>query len=197
MKTPIPNRPIRSALRRIVARAEDLAAFQALVLSPTPFADLMLYPERLKAVLNTVERWKQKAVQAPRQAAWLFRTAGASHKKRNGTRRAPGNPFNGLVNTEFHLEAPEAEAVQLAGDFTNWDKSPLDLIRAEDGVWFIIVPLLPGRYTYRFIVDGQWWDDPHPAQLAVNPFGTTDAVVQVTENFATDVQALTPIAHTP
>ena len=182
----------------MAARAENLAAFHALVLSPTPFADLMLYPERLKAVLTTLESWKQKVARAPSRAARRFRATDASPNNKPGAaRRASGNPLNGLVNTEFHLEAPKAEAVRLAGDFTDWDRAPLDLIRAEDGIWFIIVPLLPGRYAYRFIVDGQWQDDPHPAQFAVNPFGTTDAVVQVTENFAADVQALTPIAHTP
>lgn len=180
MKTSTLNRPIRAALFRIAAQANKLAAFQSLALSPTPFADLMLHPEKLKAVLSALESWKHKAALAPRRAARLFRPADAPVRKRGGIRQTSRDPLNGLVNTEFHLEAPAARSVQLVADFTDWESSPLDLIRAEDGVWFIIVPLLPGRYNYRFIVDGQWQDDPRPAQLAVNPFGSVDAVINVT-----------------
>lgn len=84
-----------------------------------------------------------------------------------------------MINTEFRLAAPAAESVKLAADFTDWDKSPLDLIKGEDGIWFIIVPLLPGQYAYRYLVDGLWHDDPQPVQLAPNPFGTMNAVVCV------------------
>jgi len=89
------------------------------------------------------------------------------------------NPLEGLRNTEFRMEAPEAKAVQLAGDFTEWEKSPLDLVQSYDGTWFTIVPLLPGTYSYRFIVDGQWLDDPHSTHHVPNPFGSEDAVMSV------------------
>jgi 1,4-alpha-glucan branching enzyme len=85
-----------------------------------------------------------------------------------------------LKTTEFHLEAPFAESVKLAADFTDWEQFPLDMIKSEDGVWFATVPLPRGHYSYRFIVDGEWCDDPHPVQLVPNPFGTTNAVMNVT-----------------
>jgi hypothetical protein len=53
------------------------------------------------------------------------------------------------------------------------------MIKSEDGVWYIAVPLLLGHYSYRFIVDGEWCDDPHSVQRVSNPFGTTNAVVHV------------------
>ena len=96
------------------------------------------------------------------------------------THESPDNPLAGLTQTEFQLAAPAASSVKLAADFTDWERSALDLIKAEDGTWFAIVPLSPGNYSYRFIVDGQWWDDPAPAQRVPNPFGTTNAVVNVT-----------------
>ena len=179
MKTSVRNQPVKSALLRIAARVENLAVFQGLALSPTPFADLMLYPEKLEAVLKTLEDWKQRAVFAPRTVTRLMRAKIASTKRSRPCRRHD-NPLNGLKNTEFHLEAPAAGSVKLAADFTDWEKCPLDLIQSEDGAWFTIVPLLPGRYAYRFIVDGEWRDDPCPAQSMPNPFGTTDAVVDVT-----------------
>lgn len=89
------------------------------------------------------------------------------------------NPLDGLRNTEFRMEAPSAKSVQLAADFTEWEKSPLDLVQSYDGSWFTIVPLLPGTYSYRFIVDGQWLDDPQSARHVPNPFGSEDAVLDV------------------
>jgi|SRR5665213_69296 len=89
------------------------------------------------------------------------------------------NPATELKLKEFHLAAPAAESVKLAADFTNWDKFPLDMIKSEDGVWFTIVPLSCGTYTYRFIVDGRWCDDPHSPQHAPNPFGTANAVINI------------------
>lgn|SRR5882724_2893409 len=89
------------------------------------------------------------------------------------------NPLDGLRNTEFRMEAPFAKSVQLAGDFTDWEKSPLDLVQSYDGTWFTIVPLLPGIYSYRFIVDGQWFDDPESVRHVPNPFGSEDAIMNV------------------
>jgi 1,4-alpha-glucan branching enzyme len=82
-------------------------------------------------------------------------------------------------NIEFRLEAPGAQSVELAADFTDWAKSPVKLAMSRDGVWQTAVSLPPGQYSYRFIVDGQWWDDPCCTQRVANPFGTTNAVVDV------------------
>jgi Glycogen recognition site of AMP-activated protein kinase len=84
-----------------------------------------------------------------------------------------------LKITDFHLEAPLAKSVKLAADFTDWEKYPLDMIKTENGVWFTIVPLAPGNYSYRFIVDGKWCDDPHSAKRTPNPFGTANSAVEV------------------
>lgn len=127
--------------------------------------------------MKTLEDWKQRAVLAPGKVTRLVRSNLTT--KRERVCQGPDSPLKGLKNTEFHLEAPAAKSVKLAADFTDWEKSPLDLIRSEAGLWFAIVPLLPGSYTYRFIVDGQWYDDPQPARRKVNPFGTTNAVVNV------------------
>ncbi len=98
----------------------------------------------------------------------------------NRTRNPSGKPTSELKETEFFLEAPSAKSVKLAGDFTNWEKFPLDMIQSEEGVWFAVIPLSPGNYSYRFIVDGQWHDDPRSAQRVPNPFGSSNAVKNVT-----------------
>ena len=64
--------------------------------------------------------------------------------------------------------------VQLAADFTEWEKSPIDLIRFENGVWSTTVPLPPGVYAYRFLVDGHWYDDPRALRR-----NHSNAVIQI------------------
>jgi 1,4-alpha-glucan branching enzyme len=79
----------------------------------------------------------------------------------------------------FLLDAPGAFNVQLAGDFTNWQESPIHLQRTIDGTWQAAVPLRPGVYQYRYIVDGQWRDDAKSAAQEPNPFGSCNAVRHV------------------
>jgi hypothetical protein len=79
----------------------------------------------------------------------------------------------------FRLEAPDATTVKLVAGFTGWEKRSLDLCKNEEGVWEITVALSPGRYPYRFLVDGEWHDDPQCPQCEANPYGTTNAVIEV------------------
>jgi 1,4-alpha-glucan branching enzyme len=79
----------------------------------------------------------------------------------------------------FSIPAPAAQSVQLVGDFTHWQKLPIPLRKEGNGVWRASVELEPGEYHYRFLVDGQWRDDPDCARRIPNPFGTQDSVRQV------------------
>ncbi len=106
----------------------------------------------------------------------------AATKNKKDTNTADGIPVIALrekKKTEFKLIAPTAKSVKLAGDFTEWEKSPLDLMPAPNGVWSVAIPLPAGRYAYRYIVDGQWFDDPRSELRLPNPFGTANAVVEV------------------
>lgn len=107
------------------------------------------------------------------------RTSATQNKKKPANRRAT-NTFEGLKNIEFFLVAPDARSVKLAADFTDWGKFPIDMIRTENGIWSFTLPLAPGRYLYRFLVDGEWRDDPCPMLRAPNPFGTDNAIMIVT-----------------
>jgi 1,4-alpha-glucan branching enzyme len=71
----------------------------------------------------------------------------------------------------FNFSAPDARSVRLAGEFTSWEKSAQEMGRLEDGSWTITISLTPGQHEYRFIVDGQWADDPHCDIRKPNPFG--------------------------
>jgi 1,4-alpha-glucan branching enzyme len=83
------------------------------------------------------------------------------------------------VAVAFKLRAPEARAAQLAGDFTAWDASPLPMERNSDGLWQTQVSLSPGRHEYRFLVDGQWQNDPDCSACAENAFGSVNNVIEV------------------
>jgi 1,4-alpha-glucan branching enzyme len=87
----------------------------------------------------------------------------------------------GENNTEisFRLDAPLAKEVLLVGEFTEWEKTPVRMIKGGGGVWHTKLRLASGRHHYRFIVDGQWQDDPNSQTHVPNPFGTFNSVVQV------------------
>ena len=79
----------------------------------------------------------------------------------------------------FSLDAPEANHVQLVGEFTGWTENPINMEKDLKGIWRARVTLEQGRYSYRFIVDGQWCDDPECAVREPNPYGSQNAVRQV------------------
>src|SRR5262245_34273007 len=79
----------------------------------------------------------------------------------------------------FRFTAPGAMSVLLAGDFTHWQEAAMPMHKGKDGAWSIQVPLTPGRHTYRFIVDGEWRDDPECTVRIPNPYGSADMVRQV------------------
>ena len=49
----------------------------------------------------------------------------------------------------------------------------------KNGVWEKMTLLFPGRYEYRFMVDGQWKNDPNNNQTRVNRFGTKNNFIVV------------------
>lgn len=80
----------------------------------------------------------------------------------------------------FVAHAPGAGAVQLAGDFNNWQPDITPMMRADqDARFHAHLPLAPGRYRYRYVIDGQWSNDPHNNYVEANPFGELNNVVEV------------------
>lgn len=77
----------------------------------------------------------------------------------------------------FKFMAPEAQSVLLAGDFNAWNPDANPLKRTSNGLWKINLDLSPGRYEYRFLVDGQWHNDPDCKSYVPNPFGGDNCVI--------------------
>lgn len=82
----------------------------------------------------------------------------------------------GAKKQVFSFTAPDAMSVQLVGDFTHWQQRPVNLQKSTDGVWRASVVLQPGSHHYRFLVDGQWRDDPECSLHVSNPYGSQNAV---------------------
>jgi 1,4-alpha-glucan branching enzyme len=80
---------------------------------------------------------------------------------------------------KFSLVAPSATKVQLVGSFTHWQQKPITMHKDPEGVWETTVLLAPGAHPYRFIVDGQWQDDPGCSMHEPNPYGGQNALRRV------------------
>jgi chromosome partitioning protein len=79
----------------------------------------------------------------------------------------------------FSAKFEEASKVMIAGDFNGWNPvSPLQMT-TRPGEWRVKLPLAPGRYRYRFIVDGKWVTDPFNKYVETNQFGELNNVVEV------------------
>ncbi len=82
----------------------------------------------------------------------------------------------------FALQDPNAASVQLVGNFTDWEKKPINLKKDKNATWKATVSLAPGTYQYRFVVDGQWRDDPACQKRVPNQFGAMNCVREVPAN---------------
>ncbi len=78
----------------------------------------------------------------------------------------------------FKLSSPKAKKVSVAGSFNNWDTAQLSAKKDTKGNWAVKVNLKPGRYEYKFIVDGSWINDPS-AKTVYNSFGTQNSIIEV------------------
>jgi hypothetical protein len=76
-----------------------------------------------------------------------------------------------------------ANDVRIAGDFNGWvpDKGVRSLIESdgETRVWTKILRLPPGTYQYRYVVDGEWRDDPENPDREADTIGSRNSVLVV------------------
>lgn len=82
-------------------------------------------------------------------------------------------------NTTFRLKGyADAQVVALAGSFNNWNQSQLIFAREGDA-WVCRLDLNPGKYTYKFIVDGNWLLDPDNPNKEEDEAGNINSVLIV------------------
>ncbi|NNF12738.1 MAG: hypothetical protein HKN72_05925 [Gemmatimonadetes bacterium] len=86
-----------------------------------------------------------------------------------------------VVYVQFVLEAPGANSVAVAGDFSEWEPEYTLEDVDGDGVWTGRVPVRPGVHTYMFLIDGtEWQTDPRAERYSDDGFGNRNAVLAVT-----------------
>ena len=65
---------------------------------------------------------------------------------------------------QFVFETDDALEVAVSGDFNGWDPKKHRLKNEGQGVWKRTMMLPPGKYEYKFVVDGKWKTDPGKTQ---------------------------------
>jgi 1,4-alpha-glucan branching enzyme len=86
---------------------------------------------------------------------------------------------NGSHNVRLEVKLPQAQEVFVAGSFNNWKADQIQLLPQGDSRWVVDLNLAPGRYEYRFIVNGEWISDPAAQDFVPNVFGTFNSVLHV------------------
>ena len=79
----------------------------------------------------------------------------------------------------FTFHAPDAGQVCVAGTFNGWDPRARVLKRNTAGVWSAVITLAPGVYEYRYVIDGNWVDDPAAQERCPNEHGSENCVRRV------------------
>jgi chromosome partitioning protein len=103
--------------------------------------------------------------------------AGPAEARATGAATAPGDRREVVIQ----YRDPAASDVRVAGDFNGWipDKDVRSLIAAEGAtrVWTKILRLEPGTYQYRYVVDGEWREDPDNPKASQGPGGRNSVLV--------------------
>ncbi len=98
--------------------------------------------------------------------------------------------FTSVYNLDMNLGKPDksgnhlfylaghqdAESVIVSGTFNYWDEHDFTM-KWIDGAWQLRVKLPPGEHQYRFIVDGNWMEDPANPNRVENEFGEHNSLV--------------------
>lgn len=77
-------------------------------------------------------------------------------------------------------QARSARTVHVIGDFNGWDKQSDPMHRDDKGVFGLELRLAPGRYAYKFLINGEWFiADPNCNEYTVDGYGGRNSVLVV------------------
>ncbi len=77
------------------------------------------------------------------------------------------------------VKAPGAKEVYLAGEFNNWKLDQNSRMEQNNGSWTKRLNLDCGKYRYRFVIDGNWIEDPSNPLNQLNAYGSRDSLLEV------------------
>ncbi len=108
-----------------------------------------------------------------------------ARKKTPSSRSPKRSPSKQSVTFEYF--DPSAAVVTLVGDFNKWDLKARPLKRDAGGLWKGTVRLEPGTYQYKFVVNGERWEeDPLNLHRVYNEHGTFNSLRKVGPPFEGD-----------
>lgn len=80
----------------------------------------------------------------------------------------------------FQVRAETGSKIFVAGDFNKWDASANPLTDPKQtGNFAAVLPLEPGTYEYKFVINGTWCVDPECPDWVQNNLGTLNSVRKV------------------
>ncbi|MFH1281600.1 MAG: AAA family ATPase [Candidatus Omnitrophota bacterium] len=86
-----------------------------------------------------------------------------------------------LQTVTLRVSAPDAKEVYLAGEFNNWKLDDDSRMEHNNGCWTKHLSLNSGKYRYRFVIDGNWFEDPANPLSQLNSYGSLDSLLEVTK----------------
>ena len=102
----------------------------------------------------------------------------SNHGEAVAVKKPAALPRPKLVPVDYY--APEANTVAVAGDFNGWDPQAHNLKKSKAGWWKTSLKLAPGRYQYRFVINGeQWSEDPENPDKQANEFSSYNSILDV------------------
>ena len=116
------------------------------------------------AARNTDDQIKNEDIRANNTATNDSNSNGKNKSDYNANKSEPAkNLSEGQKNLAadaityhvFEKLARKASSASITGDFNGWKKNGIPLKKNEDGIWQTRLPLLPGTYSYVYIVDGE------------------------------------------
>lgn len=145
----------------LLDRAEALAASASKLLATT---ETLIGPGRASRSAETPAASRRETVDARATDAKIELIYG------------PRAVEHGVV---FVVAAAGARNVRLAGDFNGWNPERTPMSPLRDGAFFAQLPLGPGSYRYRYVIDGQWLRDPANPRMEQNPYGDMNSVLEL------------------
>jgi hypothetical protein len=80
----------------------------------------------------------------------------------------------------FLFEQKSARRVAIVGDFNNWDPKANAMVRDASGLWSTILPIMPGRHLFGFMVDDSvFMLDPRKPKARDPDLGSEGSVLMV------------------
>jgi len=121
---------------------------------------------------------QEKFVHRP-QATLAHLAQNTRPKEKRPLRLLPEHTAPTKRSVVVKLNHSDANSVTVAGTFNGWHPETTPLRRVQQDEWLTELFLEVGVYEYRFLVDGQWVDDPAAQGYVPNGLGGQNARLEV------------------